>query len=359
MRDKKKWLFVGVLVLLVLFIKWFTGNTDRVEAGYATGFYPPLARVLRIVFGWLPFSIGDIMYGLVTAWCLIKLTKGIKTLLKKQATWRGTGKKMAKAVIALLLVYVVFYGFWGINYNRQGIASQLGLTMEKYTAEELININALLVEKTNAAKQALIQSGAAPLTSQQLFLKAQQQYEAADSLYSFLQYKNKSIKASLWGWLGNYVGFLGYYNPFTGEAQVNTMVPKFLQPFTVCHEVAHQLGYAKENEANFVGYLAASNSDDKHFQYSVYLDLFLYSNRNLAGTDTVNAKKFAAELLPAVKNDLNEWRVFNRRHKNPVEPVIRWLYGKYLQRNEQPQGLLSYDAVTSFIIAYYKKFGKI
>jgi hypothetical protein len=79
----------------------------------------------------------------------------------------------------------------------------------------------------------------------------------------------------LWGWLGNYVGFTGYYNPFTGEAQVNTTVPKFLQPFTASHEVAHQLGYAKEMEANFVGYLAASHSTDTLFRYSVYLDLFL------------------------------------------------------------------------------------
>jgi hypothetical protein len=64
-------------------------------------------------------------------------------------------------------------------------------------------------------------------------------------------------------------------------------------------------------------------------------------------------------LVPEIKNDLQEWRAFSRRHKNPVEPVIRWMYGKYLENNQQPQGVLSYDEVTSFLIAYYKKFGKI
>ena len=85
----------------------------------------------------------------------------------------------------------------------------------------------------------------------------------------------------MWGWLGNYSGFTGYYNPFTGESQVNSTVPVFTIPYTACHEVAHQLGYAKEMEANFAGYLAASTSDDNFFRYSVYLDLFRYANRNL------------------------------------------------------------------------------
>ncbi len=359
MQYKKKGLFIGVLLLLVIIIKWYSASAARVEAGYVTGLYPLLSKFLRLLFGWLPFSVGDILYGLAGLWLLVKLVKGIKLLYKKQATWKGTGFKCIKTAVLLLLIYVVFNSFWGINYNRVGIASQLGLTMEKYTADELKNMNALLLQKTNAAKANLLQAQAVPLTTKQLFEKTQQQYQFIDSAYPFLQYKNRSIKTSLWGWLGNYVGFLGYYNPFTGEAQVNTTVPKFIQPFTVCHEVAHQLGYAKENEANFVGYLAASASGNTHFQYSVYLDLFLYSNRNLAGSDTASAKMYASQLLPEVKNDLKEWRAFNRRHKNPVEPIIRWMYGKYLQGNEQPQGLLSYDEVTSFIIAYYKKFGKI
>ena len=174
-----------------------------------------------------------------------------------------------------------------------------------------------------------------------------------------IKYHTISIKPSMWGWLGNYTGFTGYYNPFTGEAQVNTTVPEFLQPYIACHEVAHQLGYAKEMEANFVGYLAASASQDTLFHYSVYLDLFFYSNRNLYGNDSAGAKSFAMQLLPSVKADIKEWKDFNRRHKNPIEPVIRWVYGKFLEGNQQPQGVLSYDEVTSFMIAYYKKFGKI
>jgi Protein of unknown function (DUF3810) len=225
--------------------------------------------------------------------------------------------------------------------------------------EELKSMNALLITKVNTAKQSLVNSKAAYPSNQQLFTKVQENYEGIDSLYPFLKYNHQSLKTSMWGWLGNYVGFMGYYNPFSGEAQVNTTVPKFLQPFTACHEVAHQLGYAKEMEANFVGYLAASASKDTLFQYSVYLDLFIYSNRNLSNSDTASAKMYAGQLLPEIRNDLKEWRTFNRNHRNPLKPAIQWMYGKYLENNQQPQGMLSYDEVTSFLIAYYKKFGKI
>ena len=359
MQYKRKLLFIGFLLVLALLLKWYSLSSQRVETGYATGLYPLVSSGLRFLFGWIPFSAGDFIYGFFGLWCVIKLAKGTRLLIQKKATWKGTASRFIKAATLLLLLYLVFNSFWGVNYNRKGIATQIGLSMTKYSTDELKEINALLVEKTNTAKTSLLNTGTAYWSSAELFKQTGSAYKKIDSAYPFLRYNHLSIKPSLWGWLGNYVGFLGYYNPFTGEAQVNTTVPKFLQPFTVCHEVAHQLGYAKENEANFVGYLAASASNDDRFKYSVYLDLFLYSNRNLYGTDSASARVFANQLLPEVKNDLKEWREFNRRHKNPVEPVIRWLYGKYLESNEQPQGMLSYDEVTSFIIAYYKKFGKI
>ena len=359
MKYTKKLVFIGILLLFAIIIKLYSANSLRVEDSYSTGFYGGIVAVQRFLFGWLPFSIGDLLYGLLIAWVLWKLTKLIGIMLKKKATWEGFINGCLKTVAIFLMLYILFNIFWGINYNRKGIAYQLGLKMEQYSLEDLKNINGLLISKVNAAKQCLVNAKAAYPSSKELFVQVQQNYGAIDSTYPFLKYGHQSLKSSLWGWLGNYVGFTGYYNPFTGEAQVNTTVPKFLQPFTACHEVAHQLGYAKEMEANFVGYLAASNSPDTLFQYSVYLDLFLYSNRNLSNSDTASAKMYAGQLLPEIKSDIKEWKAFNKKHKNPIEPVIRWIYGKYLESNQQPQGVLSYDEVTSFLIAYYKKFGKI
>jgi hypothetical protein len=359
MKYKKRLLFIGILFVLALVIRWYSSSSTRVEEGYSTGFYGAAAAFLRLLFGWLPFSLGDILYGIAAIWMLWKLSRLIKLLYRKQASREGFMKGSLKLVSILLLLYVVFNGLWGINYNRKGIAYQLGLKMDKYNLDDLKNINELLVNKVNTAKQSLVSNNTIYPSSKRLFAAVDENYTAINNTYPFLKYNHQSLKSSLWGWLGNYVGFTGYYNPFTGEAQVNTTVPKFLQPFTACHEVAHQLGYAKEMEANFVGYLAASASTDTLFQYSVYLDLFLYSNRNLRQVDSAGARYYSQQLLPGIKDDVQEWREFSRRHKNPVEPVIRWMYGKYLESNQQPQGVWSYDEVTSFLIAYYKKFGKI
>jgi hypothetical protein len=184
-------------------------------------------------------------------------------------------------------------------------------------------------------------------------------YQSASLTFPFLSYHPVSLKSSLWSNLLNYSGVTGYYNPFTAEAQVNTSVPSFLQPYIACHEVAHQLGYAKEMEANFVGYLAALSSPDTLFHYAAYLELFMYANRNLYSVDSISAKHYRDQLSLPVRKDIRAWILFNKNHESVLEPITRWVYEKYLFGNKQPQGILSYDEVSGFLIAYLKKNGTI
>ena len=196
-------------------------------------------------------------------------------------------------------------------------------------------------------------------SNKELFKRSAKCYVESEKKYPFLVYQYPSLKSSIYGWWGNYLGFTGYYNPFTGEAQVNTTVPKFLQPYIATHEMAHQIGYAKENEANFAGYLAAVNSTDTLFHYSCYLDLFIYANRQVFYFDSTASKKTLELLIPEVQKDLEEWRQFSLSHQSFIEPAITWMYGNYLKLNEQPKGMYSYNQVISMLIEYYKKFGKI
>jgi hypothetical protein len=159
--------------------------------------------------------------------------------------------------------------------------------------------------------------------------------------------------------MGNYLGFTGYYNPFTGEAQVNTTVPVFVRPFTSCHEIGHQLGYAKESEANFAAYLSAAASRDSAFLYSVYFEMFAYASRYLYYADSSSLKQLNEELSPAVKKDFREIREFYRRYETPLEAAIDRIYSNYLKANEQPSGRMSYNEVVAMLIAYYRQHGKV
>ena len=362
MKLNRRAVIVIILLLFCLIIHIYSDNEERVETGYSIHFFNQFSIFLRTILGKIPFSIGDILYGLLVAWLIWKLGKFFIRVFRKQP---GISKKgiyknaLYKTAVFCCTIYIVFNIFWGINYDRKGIAWQLDLKMEKYTPADLSEINRVLIDKINISKSEWVANKISYPSNRQLFTMVSDAYKNISRNYPFLRYRPSSIKSSMWGWLGNYTGFTGYYNPFTGEAQLNTSIPKFLQPFVACHEVAHQLGYAKEMEANFVGYLAAANSDNSLFHYSVYLNMFTYANRNLYFTDSTAAKNYRKLLSPEVVADLKEWAEFNRKHQSIAEPIVRFIYGIYLQRNKQPEGILSYDEVTGFIIAYYKKFGKI
>ncbi len=267
--------------------------------------------------------------------------------------------KLLKVFGGLLFLYILFNIFWGLNYNRQGISSQLGLHGTILDTSDFSMIQRLLLEKVNSSKAALLQSDSSYPGKAELFERAKKCYDETEKIYPFLTYKVSSVKSSIYGWWGNYLGFTGYYNPFTGEAQVNTTVPKFLQPYIATHEMAHQMGYAREDAANFVGYLAAAHSSDTLFQYSAYLELFIFANQEVYSFDTSGSIMSKALLLPAVKKDLQEWHEFNLAHKSFIEPAITWMYGNYLKLNQQPKGMRSYNEVIATLIVYYKKYGRM
>jgi len=364
MKRKKFWLIAGVLAIAAITIKLYSNNAARVEHGYSTHFYPGIAAFFRVMFGWIPFSIGDVLYGLAFIWILYRLFRGIKALVKKQATLVGFFDRLKKFVLVVLVIYVVFNFFWGINYERQGLSSQLALDTDTISYNELKQINLLLVEKLNATKTALLNAQAGYPSSRELYSRVSAAYHKAGEQYPFLQYDHISIKSSMWGWFGNITGFTGYYNPFTGEAQVNTNAPAFMLPFVTCHEAGHQLGYAKEDEASAAGYLAAVNSGDTLLLYSTYFDLFTSARRELimqsyVKGDTAFLKDFSKALLPAVKNDYKEMYAYFNNNKNFIKPIISSGYGFYLKNNNQPGGMHTYDEVTEFLIRYYRKIHKI
>jgi hypothetical protein len=247
---------------------------------------------------------------------------------------------------------------WGLNYNRTGITSQLKLDSFYYSDKDLVTVTKLLAEKINILQPSSELSRKNLAVKKQLFHEAVLSYTHISSTTP-LHYSFPSVKPSIYSYAGNYLGFTGYYNPFSGEAQVNTTVPLFVRPFTTCHEIGHQLGYAKENEANFAGYLSASASTDTSFLYSVYFDMFLYAAQYLYFSDSMALKQIKRQLSPGVVKDREELSQFLIRYSTPVEKVIDRLYSKYLMANEQPEGKLSYNEVVAMLIAYYKKYGRI
>lgn len=352
---KKRLIYLLILMIILVSLFSLTGNRLWIEKYYATGIYQPFAGMLRFLFGWIPFSIGDIAYGALFVWLGYKVSRNFFLLFRKKLTWHIFLRKILKTFIIIFFVYGILMIFWGLNYSRLGISYQLSLDHPRYDTQVLNNLMDIMVEKVNESKSRT-DSNYQP-SNAEVFAKSVIAYKNAAKSFPFLDYFNPSVKSSLYGSLGNYLGFTGYYNPFSGEAQVNATVPRFLLPSITVHEMAHQIGYAKEKEANFVGFLVGSHANDPYFQYSAYLDLLMYTNAQVRFYDTTSAFLALKRLSPAVKKDLKEWQAFSLAHQSIFEPVARWLYGKFLKINNQPMGMQSYDEVTSLVIAYYQKLG--
>ena len=351
---KKRWIVWVSLAVIIRVISFFP---EAVEKYYSTGLYPVISLGLRFLFGWIPFSAGDLLYAAAVIYLLVKIFRFFKTVIRKKADrlyWKACFYQLAATI---LIIYVIFNLFWGLNYNRVGMAAQMHLQMKPYTTEELQQVMTIVVKRLDSTNVKALQTRNVYLQKQALFKEAYHSYQLAKPQYNHLSYSIKSVKPSLFSYLGDYMGYSGYYNPFTGEAQVNTTVPVFIQPFTTCHEVGHQLGYAKENEANFAGYLSGKSSADAAFTYSVYFDLYNYGMPELFGRDSMLAKELIKQKPLQVKKDILTLRKFYAGYENPIEPYIRRLYGQYLRANQQPSGMESYNEVMAFLIAYYKKYG--
>lgn len=351
--------FVTALSILALFIFFISGNHDWIEKNYASGFFPALASVLRVLFGWLPFSLGDIIYSIVTVSVLWQIGKFIVRLFHKTDSWKKKLTPLFNAGIILLFVYVYFYLFWGLNYYRKGIEYQLGLQNGKFEKQQLIDLNQELLAKVNATKESCLRQKDTVMSRDRMFQSALEGYQQLEQKFSFIHYKHASLKPSMFGRIGNYVGFQGYYNPFTGEGQVNVQIPNFLQPYVTTHEMAHQVGYASESEANLVGFLAATHSKDTLMQYSAYLDMFLYSWNNLRAVDSTIAKDIGTKLHPGVKRDFKTFAAFAKAHRTFLQDWTDAFYDFYLKQNRQRKGIGSYSEVTGWVIAYRKKFGEL
>lgn len=357
--GRSKLLLPSFVLIVILLIKIATFFPSFIEKNYSRGIYPRISWFYRTIFGWLPFSLGDILYlctGIFLLWSFIKF---IRRLFKGNLNTINFKKNLSKAFFIVAAIYIYFNISWGLNYNRPGIASQLQLNPGEYNKEDLEWITGLLRKKVNENRELL---GNGPIRYKPypaVFDLARSAYQISANSYPFLEYKTPSVKRSLYGRMGNFLGFLGYYNPFTGEAQLNLTMPRFLIPYVTCHEMAHQLGYASESEANFVGYLAATHSSDTLFLYSTYFDLFNYANTELFSRDSLAAKANYKQLDTLVKTDVHELNDYWEKNNNALEPVIKIFYDHYLKANQQAEGVKSYNKVTGWLIAYYKKYGKI
>lgn len=298
----------------------------------------------------VPLSIGDVIYIIWVIVGMIFILKTIYALIRGR--WKDLLLKGLKAVSALLWLYFSFLLLWGAHYRQNTLTQDLHYDLKRYTTADLYQLTDTLLKLANRDKIAVQELK--PLASGDMFKIAADGYKNLSDSLPFLRYDHPSVKSSLFGEYMNYLGVTGYMNPFTLEAQVNTTVPPFIQPFTTCHEIAHQVGYAPEEAANFIGFIVASRVEDVRFRYAANFEMLLYSIRQLGRRNHFLARELWENASEGVREDVRRLSVFYRKYEGPVDDYTTALYDQYLKANQQAQGIRSYSEVVGWLMAYYR-----
>lgn len=340
----------------MLLMKLVAKNPAFIEQYYSNGIYPYIASFFRITLGWIPFSVGD----LLIAFAIFAFIRFIYRLIKTR--FKNFFPKIIHFTAILSLIYFCFYLFWGLNYYREPLAKNLNYQQKKYTTAQLKKVTNHIIEKLNEYQFKITKNDTLkvenPCHQKEMYQLAVAGYDNLSEDFPQLKYVHSSVKSSLMSLLQTYNGTAGYLNPLTGEAQVNDRIPKTSYPTTTCHEMAHQIGFAAENEANFVGFLAANYNEDIYFKYASYRMAFSYCISELRKRDRPLSRELWENVNKGIVKDFDASYAFWQNYSNPFEPILKKGYNAYLKANKQDKGVASYNYVVDLFISYFESESK-
>ncbi|MDR2237353.1 MAG: DUF3810 domain-containing protein [Chryseobacterium sp.] len=342
----KKRFWAGVL--LAQFLLFYGFSKSGMMISFFESFYEFQKGIHQMLFSWIPFSFGDLAYVLLG----IFLVYGLIGCFKK--------KSRNSAVLKLLLVINIFYFvyqiFWGMLYFQTPIIKKLSSQQEPdLNRAKILALRYLEKCKLTRASVHEDKNGVFVITDlhtiQQEILK--QQGQLPHSISDKKAFQINAFKPSLFKKVMNFTGILGYYNPFTAEAQYNSGLPHTLIPFTSAHESSHQLGFAREQEANFIGYLIGVNSANADLRYSTEYFTLKSLLRFIVEKDPEFVKRVLNQYSPAMKRDRAYERAFIFRHQGWLDEFFGFTNNLFLKSNQQ-EGSVTYSYFIDLLLNYEK-----
>ena len=334
---KHRGLYIG-FALFFISLYTFSKQPHLIDIYYVSLLYPIISKVNQSLWARFPFSVGDLGYTLFGVFLIWQL-------------FRTPLRHLVRRLLTLLTVLMfLFYTLWGMLYFKTSLRIQKDINGEIST-ELLYNTTKFYANQVSHLHKALSVSSdekiALPQSNRELLAIATKGMEA-----STLRPENMhgKAKATLFPTLLSYMGFAGYANPFTHEAQVNTLQPKLSVLTTSCHEIAHQWGYAAEDEANYIGIKASVDSDQPLLEYAGSLLAFRYLINSLYRADKEAAEELLNELPKGTRLHMVEMRAFWQKYQNPFEQVFEKSYDQYLKANQQQAGIKSYSLVVGLLV---------
>lgn len=280
-------------------------------------------------------------------WRLVKLIRGNR--------WHNLYRLVMLPISAALFVYAGYSALWGTYYYADDFLASGGFESREISVDELETVTRYFADRLNTLSDEVFrdEQGFYTLDRRDILARSREIYNNTETLHPQLIGPAASAKAIVSSHWLSYLDFTGFFFPFTGEACVNTDFPVSLFPSTVAHELAHQRGVAREQDANFVAVLASLESGDLDYGYSACLLAYIHLGNALYSADYARWEPVYKTLCEGVRMDLALNNSYWKQFETPVQTVSSTVHEGFLQSYDQQLGLKSYGACVDLLVCYY------
>lgn len=336
-------------------------SPELVESYYSQLIYYYLVRWLSVFNKFVPFAIGEALIGLIIVfyigWTIWYFTR----VFRRETSFLDVIKVLLLQWAWLFVfAFALFLLMWGLNYQRMPIEERMGLEQRAEGREEVIAVGRRIIDGINrnyTTRDVPLATGTSQLTIGHARLH--QSIESAFQLESMLGAASQggfaNPKPLYFSNVATWLDIRGVYIPYTGEAVYNDRVLDCDLPFTIAHVKAHQRGYAREDEANFIAFVTCIKSNEPYIRYSGYLHALKVLDF-LAKSDVQSAEFLKAQVLPGPLADVKARETYWERSKSPyLATATNTITNIYLRANRIRGGLKNFSEDTPLIVNYMLK----
>ena len=315
----------------------------------------PIHRWLSLLCAKADFSVAELVIGIFAVNVIVYITCRIIKLVRCKDKLKEVYITFASLLSAALAVYGLFCIMWGTYYYGDDFMARSGLPSDEISVAELEDVTRYFAALSNEYSGGVErdENGVCCADRVRILNASTEVFKTVEERFPFLQGDEAAAKGVYFSRVMSYTDFTGFFFPFTGEANVNIDFPPSLFASTVAHELSHQRGVAKEQEANFTAVLVCMSSGDRDYLYSGCLMAYIYLGNALHDADYEAWQEVYGGLNENVLADLAANRAYWAQFDTPVQSVSNTVYEGFLQSYDQTLGLKSYGACVDLLVNYY------
>lgn len=372
----KKWKFwvPGILILFAVLLNIAGRVWEGFSDFYVDNIFPIWVETYGRITGIFPFSVGEWMLYLAVVLVSLLLAGSIVLLICHIIKWELplTIKKMYQRFAFFLywvlgIVSVVMMLNCFLLYQVSPITERYeigGGTGREYAVEEIAALRDYVVERANELAPVFARDeNGYIIYEEDIRKKAREEMQRLGGTFENLRGYYPNPKGLYVSGFYSQQSIMGYYFPFSMEANYNRQMYITNMPVSMCHELSHLKGFILEDEANFIGYLACVDSEDELFRYSAYLSVIGYLDRDFIKAIGEDGETYLAHLqideqVAADKKFLTKeaWEQVEKKSVLKTETVKRAadaFLDTNLTLNGVADGTVSYSRVVKLLLRYY------